>query len=143
VIVGSFLLALSFAYLSAYLAPLFHLILPWEFPGDKSFRLQLLIVAPVLEELIFRGVAWEVLKKYRAKKILCTALLILVFSVAHLESLLHVPSEYYGFLIYQSLYVVPLSLLCILSRYKNEPLATAMVIHFFFNLGFFLCGIFK
>jgi len=100
----------------------------------------LLLLAPVLEELIFRMALWEPLKelcKSPSQLLISTSLL---FSIGHFMALWNVPEQYRIFVLYQTLYVILLGLGAGWRRMQTNSVSAAIYVHFSFNLGFFLAS---
>lgn len=94
-------------------------------------------VAPVLEEAIFRFLLWKPVERVwdaRAAWIATS----LAFSYSHLHAIWFLPAEYSKFLMYQTAYTLPLGLACGWLLRRQGSLMSAMLLHFAFNLGFFL-----
>ncbi|MEQ1663812.1 MAG: CPBP family intramembrane glutamic endopeptidase [Bdellovibrionales bacterium] len=100
----------------------------------------LLLVAPNLEELIFRFFCWQPFEKINKNFALITTSLL--FSYSHFHSYWFVPPEYHGFVFYQTAYTLLLGFACGYSLWKYNSLLGAILIHFTFNLGFFLGSLF-
>ena len=100
----------------------------------------LLLVAPILEELIFRVALWEGIKAISEQALLAIVGSTLLFSLGHLVAYWVVPSSIQPFVLYQSLYVIPLSLIISYRRHYAGSVVPAMLIHFGFNFGFLLAS---
>lgn len=112
-------------------------LIPFNF-RDRESLLFLLIIAPVLEELIFRFFIWSAI--YTIKKDLLIALYStsIIFSYSHFHSIWFVPNEYRGFIFFQSCYTLILGFACGYSLWRYNSLLGSILIHFVFNLGFYL-----
>jgi membrane protease YdiL (CAAX protease family) len=109
--------------------------LPLDLSGAETL-LFLLIIAPILEELIFRFFAWQPLSAFnKSAAYIITSLL---FSYSHFHSYWFVPAEFHNFIFYQTIYTFSLALACGYSLFKYNSLAGAILLHFMFNLGFYL-----
>lgn len=97
----------------------------------------LIVVAPILEEFVFRFLLWKPIERATSAKTawITTSLL---FAYSHLHAIWFVPAEYQKFLIYQTAYTLPLGLACGWMLRKQNSLLPAILLHFAFNLGFFL-----
>jgi membrane protease YdiL (CAAX protease family) len=112
-----------------------NLVVPFDL-SNRELQFFLLIVAPTLEELIFRFFCWQpVARLNRGLAFVTTSVL---FSYSHLHSYWFVPVEYHGFVFFQSAYTLYLGLACGFMVWKHNSLLGAILIHFAFNLGFFL-----
>jgi membrane protease YdiL (CAAX protease family) len=133
-------LALAAAFLPAgflvfHAAGWLHIPVPFDLRGGETLFF-LLLVAPVLEELIFRFFAWEPLAAVNG--LAAFAGTILLFSYAHLHSIWFVPAEVRSFVIYQAVYTLVLAAGCGICVRRYGSLSGAMAVHFAFNLGFYL-----
>jgi len=112
--------------------------LPFDL-SSKELLFFLLIVAPILEELIFRFFCWQPLAKINKSLALLTTSLL--FSYSHFHSFWFVPTEYQGFIYYQTAYTLILGLACGYAIWRYNSLLGAILIHFAFNFGFLLGSI--
>ncbi len=107
---------------------------------NNELKFFLLLVAPILEEFIFRFFSWQPIQQInKGVALIATSLL---FSYSHFHSFWFVPVEYQGFIFYQTAYTLVLGLACGYSVWRYNSLLGAILIHFGFNLGFFLGSIF-
>ena len=104
---------------------------------DMKTVIELLVIAPVLEELIFRFMLFQPIQRLTQVK---TAMIVtsLLFSYSHLHAIWFVPPEYDKFLLYQTVYTFPLALACAWMVGERRSLLSSMLVHGLFNLGFFL-----
>ena len=115
------------------------ILIPFDLSGRETI-LFLLVVAPILEEAIFRFLVWqpiELLSRRRAITLVTTSA---IFAYSHLHAIWFVPPEIHNFILYQTAYTFLLGLACGYYVYHHSSLACAMLIHFCFNLGFFLAS---
>ncbi len=131
--------ALISGFLVYKMAGPFGLIIPFDFHSLITLFF-LLVVAPLLEELLFRMALWESLKAIYSKDWFLIATTTILFSVGHLLSYWFVPSEFKTFVLYQSIYVIFLSFALGWQRLKTNSLSVPILIHFMFNLGFALAS---
>ena len=120
----------------AYGAVVIGLPVPFDV-ADSSGIFLLLVVAPVLEELLFRFFLWKPFEK-RGKPAWAWSFTTLIFAYAHWHAVWSVPDEWQGFLAYQTLYTLGLGLACGAMIYLWRSMISAITIHFAFNLGFWL-----
>lgn len=113
--------------------------IPFDLSGGETIFL-LLILAPFLEEAIFRMALWEPLKALVKSPAVLLCSSALLFSAGHFVALWSVPEPYRVFVLYQSLYVILLGLGCGWRRYKTNSVLNAIGVHISFNLGFFLAS---
>lgn len=121
---------------SAYGVTVIGLPVPFDVTAPEGIFL-LLIIAPVLEELIFRFFLWMPFEK-RFKAHWAWSFTTLLFSYAHWHAVWNVPVEWHGFLAYQTLYTLMLGLGCGAMMYTFRSLGGAILVHFAFNLGFWI-----
>ncbi|MBL7546106.1 MAG: CPBP family intramembrane metalloprotease [Bdellovibrionaceae bacterium] len=118
-------------------ASFWNLVIPFDFTNAEGI-LFLLIFAPLLEELIFRFMLWQPFKNFSKNEGMILVITSVIFSYSHFHAYWFVPAELYGFVIYQSIYTLFLGLASGYLVYKYSSLTGAVVMHFAFNLGFYL-----
>lgn len=114
--------------------------IPFDLRGTETI-LFLLVVAPLVEEGVFRFLLWQpiqTLTKHKGVALFATSLL---FSYSHFHSIWFVPAEVHNFIIYQSVYTFLLGLACGYYVYRYASVTSAIVIHFGFNLGFYVASL--
>ncbi len=112
-------------------------------PGENPFLLldhafiKLVIVAPILEEFIFRVVLGP---RFLQRLSLRKAGLIngAIFSFSHSFALLNLPSEYHPVIWWQLVYTFILGYCCYLSYERDKSIWAPVSLHFIFNLVFYL-----
>ncbi len=115
--------------------------IPFNFKSQETIFF-LLIVAPILEELIFRSFLFLTLRQYFPTKYVYFTTAV-VFSLAHFNAYRFIPTEYSHFVFYQTFYTFILGLGLSYILYKfNKSLMAVILCHFFFNLGFYLAQVF-
>ncbi len=134
-----FLLPLLMGFAVHRLALFAHIPIPFDLSGWET-RFLLLALAPVLEELIFRGALWEGLRALVKTNSNILILTSAVFAVGHFQALWSVPESFRSFVLYQTLYVLVLGLAAGWRRIVTDTVLSPMLIHFSFNLGFFLAA---
>jgi len=117
------------------------ILIPFEFDSWLTVFL-LLIVAPILEELLFRFVFMNANSKVIKNKFIVVLLSAVVFSLAHFNALRYVPEVVRGFVIYQGLYTLVLGAVTAMVYYvlTEKRILAAIGVHFLFNLGFYLAS---
>jgi membrane protease YdiL (CAAX protease family) len=105
---------------------------------DPQTLVFLLLLAPLIEEFLFRFVLWESLTLVKCSKLLQLQLTALAFSLSHFMAVFSLPEAIAPFVYYQSIYVVALALLIGLRRQQGGSIWSAVFLHFCFNLGFYL-----
>lgn len=115
----------------------FQLASPFKYLDNLGFKL--LILAPVFEELVFRGAFYELLIRVRKisqrMKIILNGLL---FSFSHSAALLVLPEEFHQFVYVQLFYTFPLGILCSKSRERTGSFIEAIILHLIFNSAFYV-----
>jgi membrane protease YdiL (CAAX protease family) len=111
------------------------IFIPFDF-GSHETLLFLLLVAPILEELLFRFFLWVPLAKIHEKvAFFGTSLL---FSYSHFQAYWFMPAEFRPFIYFQTIYTLVLGLACAHVLYRHRSLLGAILVHLCFNLGFYL-----
>jgi len=113
------------------------ILIPFEF-NSVQILLLLLIVAPVLEEFIFRYALWEAVSDLVKSDELKVWISSLLFSIGHLISMFMISPDFRPFVLYQSFYVIILGFGVSQMRIKTGSITGSILIHFLFNLGFYL-----
>ncbi|MGZ3768810.1 MAG: CPBP family intramembrane glutamic endopeptidase [Bdellovibrio sp.] len=110
---------------------------PFDLRGTETL-LFLLLIAPIVEELIFRFFLWQPIEKLTKKPLIAWIITSIIFSYSHLHAIWFVPKEIHSFIIYQMAYTLFLGFACGFFVLKNKSIVGAIAIHFGFNLGFYL-----
>ncbi|MBT4792381.1 MAG: CPBP family intramembrane metalloprotease, partial [Halobacteriovoraceae bacterium] len=100
--------------------------------------LQLLLLAPLIEELVFREGFVALFEKFKLNKILILSLNSILFSLSHLPALWHLPVEFHSFIAFQVFYTLILGWICTKVRIETKGLALPIIHHFLFNLIFYV-----
>ena len=116
------------------------MFVPFDLQAKETILL-LLIVAPLLEESIFLFMLWQPVQILTKKPVIALLVSALLFSYSHFHAIWFTPPEVHQFIIYQSLYTLVLALGCGYYVYRYSSLASAICIHFAFNLGFYIASI--
>lgn len=111
---------------------------PFPFMNNELFFM-MVFYAPIVEELIFRFYLWESLYEFDFRSERLNWAITLMFSFAHFAPFIFFPSMR-GFILVQCLYVIPLGLACGYKRLKSNNMIEPILVHFFFNAGFFIAG---
>lgn len=133
------LLILMAGGLTYVFAGLLGMGVPYDLNSSTTI-LFLLAVAPILEELIFRLALWEGIKAISDHAFSTITVSTLLFSIAHLVAYWVVTSSIQSFVLYQALYVIPLSIVISYRRHYANSVFSAMLLHFGFNFGFYLAS---
>jgi membrane protease YdiL (CAAX protease family) len=129
------LMTVGVAFFSLFLINLFGVPAPFRFV--ESLEFQLLILAPVIEELIFRHVFFGIFDRYFYRTHLLLLSSAVLFSLSHVAALWVLPNEFHGFIYIQLIYTLVLGWICAKSRYQTGNALEAIVLHFVFNLIFY------
>ncbi len=113
------------------------LVVPFD-TSSLETKVFLLLVAPVLEELLFRHTFWKQLEAFRLSKTSVWMFTSIFFSLAHLNAIRFVPNDLFTFIYYQTVYTLLLGLACGWVREKQTSVVPSILLHAAFNLGFFL-----
>ena len=100
--------------------------------------IQILILAPIIEEFVFRGAFIQVFENAKLKKPVIIYLNAILFSMSHLPALWFLPEEFHGFIGFQLFYTLLLGWICAKSRVKTNGMLEPVVLHFAFNLIFYI-----
>lgn len=109
--------------------------------NSLSICLMLVVVAPILEELIFRHALFIPLQKLLKSTPLVILITSLIFSYSHFRAFFGGSGAIRTFVIYQSVYTFLIALLWGFYRIKRKSLVLAMLMHAAFNLGFGIAAI--
>lgn len=121
-------LSLLFLQMSAFPAPFRFLEKP---------ALQLLVLAPLLEEFVFRyAILGAALKSLKSKN-LAMLLVAFLFSLSHLPGLWHLPEEFRPFILIQLGYTFAMGWVIGKSRVRTGSVLEPILLHFLFNLCFY------
>jgi membrane protease YdiL (CAAX protease family) len=116
-----------------------HSGVPIPFAVDQMRDVFLLIlVAPLIEEFLFRFALWQTAKDFIRNETHVLVLTSLVFSAGHLMAFWFVPAEWRVFIALQTLYTVLLGLGAGWRRMVVGSIAIAVLIHWGFNFGFLM-----
>lgn len=110
--------------------------IPFDFASYETIIL-LLILAPILEELIFRMVLWQSFQLWFNNNWVTIIATTLLFAAGHFAAYWFVPEQFHGFVIYQSSYVIFLGAIAGWRRLQSGAVSTAVLVHMAFNFGFF------
>ncbi|MEK7355434.1 MAG: CPBP family intramembrane glutamic endopeptidase, partial [Bdellovibrionota bacterium] len=114
--------------------------IPFDLSGAETL-IFLLVVAPILEELVFRFFLWQPVESLTKKPVLALVVCAALFSYSHFHPIWFLPPELASFLTYQTAYTFVLGLACGYWVWRGRSLAGAILTHFFFNLGFYLASL--
>lgn len=129
------LVVIVLAIFCIFLSNLMKLNSPFKYL-DLIF-LKLLIIAPIVEELVFRGVFIEVGEKVKLNRRVSALLNAFLFSLSHAPALWFLEKEFHSFIVFQLIYTLALGYICALSRFKSKGIVAPITLHFLFNLVFY------
>lgn len=112
---------------------------PFELSGGETIFF-LLVVAPVLEEGLFRFLLWTPIARMNGGAALVVTSVL--FSYSHYHAIAFVPADYHAFIYFQTIYTFILALGCGAMMLKHRSLSGAVLMHFMFNLGFYAGSLF-
>jgi membrane protease YdiL (CAAX protease family) len=116
----------------------------WYMDIETPFRLvnnlewHLLVFAPVLEELVFRQTFQRLLIGNMGGKRITSMLVASIFAFSHLIGLSVLPTEYVPFIGLQVFYTFLLGVICGQALLRFHSILAPILIHFVFNLCFYL-----
>jgi membrane protease YdiL (CAAX protease family) len=118
-------------------AGMFSVPVPFDFSEHETIVL-LLIVAPLLEEAIFRMALWEAFLSLTKNRTVTNAATTMLFAAGHFVAYWSVPEQFQIFVIYQTIYVLILGGVLGWRRASTNAVSSSVILHFGFNLGFLL-----
>lgn len=135
------ILSVLFGLLCVVVINFFNLNAPFKFV-DKLF-IQVLVLAPIIEELIFRSAFFIVFKRAKLNLKLQGVINSLLFSLSHLPAIWILPDEFKSFVIFQLFYTFILGWICFKARQTSKGIFEPIIVHFVFNLIFYISVINK
>ncbi len=113
-------------------------LLATPFRYVDNLALQILFLAPFIEEFVFRGALYELAEigDYSSKMKL--AVNGLLFSFSHLSAIWFLSEEFHPFIYFQVLYTLILGWVCAKSREETKGMSEPIALHFVFNLLFYI-----
>ena len=136
---------LNVAFVSGFIVHVFAkqqgIQVPFDMSGAETAFL-LLILAPLLEELVFRGALQTALVNLLPVKGGVVVLSGALFALSHGIAITYVPEPYYDFVYYQTFYTFALGMFCARAKETSGGLLSAINVHFGFNLGFYIASVF-
>ncbi len=113
------------------------ILIPFDL-ADRETILLLLIVAPLLEECIFRQALWHLTETLWAGPVVTLGVTSSIFAFAHFHAYFFVPAEVQQFMVYQTFYALVVGVWWGFRYMKTRSLAVPIALHVIFNLGFYL-----
>ncbi|MBD65689.1 MAG: hypothetical protein CME62_10815 [Halobacteriovoraceae bacterium] len=108
---------------------------PFAFLDNPA--LKLLILAPLLEELIFRAALFECFAHFGLKPKIQILINAVLFSLSHGFALLILSEMFHGFIYFQVFYTFLLGWICSKSRISSGGILEPILLHFCFNGVFY------
>ena len=136
----SFLARLAMTFLLA-IGCLFVLInsqIQTPFKYVDHLILQMLILAPLIEEFVYRESFFVILKRLTPNKNFALILNSLLFGLSHISGIFLLPAEFHTFIYAQVIYTIPLGWICAKARDRTDGIAEPIVLHLLFNLLFYI-----
>lgn len=103
----------------------------------ENIVLQILILAPLIEELIFRQAIFSLLEKLHFNEKVKIGLGSFLFSMSHAHALWFVPTEFHSFIYLQLIYTFLLGWVVTKARINTGSIVEPVILHFLFNLTFY------
>jgi len=97
----------------------------------------MIILAPIIEELVFRGSIYELFKKAKVKIWVNNLINSVLFALSHGSALFVLPAEFHPFIYFQMKYTFVLGHLCAKSRERTHGIIEPMFLHLIFNIVFY------
>lgn len=129
-VLGVALLCITILHLSEMLKS------PFKFLENQF--IQMLILAPIIEELVFRGAIYELFKVAKVKIWVNNLINSILFALSHAYALTVLPDEFHPFIFFQLKYTFVLGHLCAKSRERTYGILEPILLHFIFNLVFYV-----
>lgn len=104
----------------------------------QNIVVQLLIMAPIFEELVFRGGIYKLFEKAIENSLYRTIINSALFSFSHGFAFFLLPEEFHNFIYFQMGYTFLLGWICTKSRERSVGIVEPIFLHFVFNLIFYL-----
>lgn len=98
---------------------------------------QMIILAPIVEELVFRFSLFELAQRLKTNIAFNYLLNSVAFSVSHLPALWVLPETFHKFIYFQLGYTFVLGTVCTHIKYRKKSDLSSISFHFFFNLAFY------
>lgn len=113
------------------------IFIPFDFQDYTSIII-LIIIAPIIEEFLFRFALWEPLDDLFKDDLTVAFISSFLFSLAHFLAVSFADGDTKIFVAYQTLYTLCLGIFCSWARVYANSLLLPLIIHFAFNLGFYV-----
>ncbi len=127
------------AFFALMLANLFKFPAPFKY--IELLGIQILILAPIVEELIFRHALFGAFRNYFNNENFLLLSNAILFSISHLPAIWALPEVFHPFVYLQLFYTLILGWICAKSRLRTGSVMEPMILHFIFNLIFYVAVI--
>ncbi len=131
----SILCFFAFGYITFQVMSPLGLSFPMNF-RDPEIMLIAFLIAPVLEEGLFRFLLWESFLKLKVTPRSVLWLTSMLFAFSHFLAYFQLTGMFQNFVIYQTIYTFILALFLGIVRLRTNSILTCILCHFVFNLGF-------
>lgn len=121
---------------SLFIVNLFGFKAPFKYI-DHLF-VQILILAPIVEELVFRHAFFGAFDRVFHNKNYNILLNSILFSLSHLPGVWFLPVEFRSFIYIQLVYTFLIGWICAKSRMKSRAVYEPIILHFIFNFIFYM-----
>ena len=133
------LITIALALICITITSSFNLSAPFKYV-DNLF-IQILVLAPIIEELVFRFAFYEMFKEKISNRKIQFVLNSLLFSISHSAALAVLPTEFYPFIFFQIIYTFFLGWICTKAKDLSQSIIEPIILHFVFNLFFYFAVI--
>jgi membrane protease YdiL (CAAX protease family) len=106
--------------------------------GVEYLEWHLLLLAPILEELVFRQTFQRILISNMGGKRVTSMLVAAIFAFSHLVGLTVLPVNYVPFIGFQVFYTFVLGVICGQALLRFHSVFAPIFMHFIFNLAFYI-----
>ncbi len=134
----SFKLVFTFIFSSLCLVFIHFSAVKTPFSFVDNLFLQMIILAPLIEEFVFREGFYSLQERLSFKGNTLLLVNSILFSLSHYSGTLLIPVEFHSFIYFQMLYTFPLGWICAKSRELSGGIFEPILIHFTFNLVFYV-----
>jgi len=125
-----------FASICIYISNWLNLSAPFRY--IENIILQILILAPIIEELIFRHAIFGLLQKNIPNEKLQLLIGSALFSLSHAHALWFLPTEFHSFIYLQLSYTFVMGWIVTKARMSSGGILEPIILHFVFNLLFYI-----
>lgn len=135
-LVKKLILTIVLAGISLVIIKYFNFATP--FKHLDNYILQLIILAPIIEELIYRHILFGLLTKKKIDKQNHLFFNSMLFSFSHAIAFFSLPALFYPFIFLQLFYTFALGWIMTKARIDHVGIQVPILLHFIFNLIFLL-----